>query len=64
MPNMILFLCLFLKCYFYFRIYYLGKSVSSEDVNPDFVNQSNEINEVIVLCFGKFSDAKNAIKMS
>ena len=29
------------------------KSVSSVDVNPDFVHQSNEVNEVIVLCFEK-----------
>ena len=32
--------------------------MSSEDVNPDCVHQSNEIDEVIVLCFGKGSDAK------
>ena len=38
--------------------------MSSVDVNPDFVHQSNEINEVIVLCFEKCSDAKNGIKMS
>ena len=38
--------------------------MSSGDVNPDFVHQSNEINEVIVLCFGKCSDAKNGITMS
>ena len=38
--------------------------MSSEDVNPDFVHQSNEIEEVIVLCFGNCSDAKNGIKMS
>ena len=35
--------------------------MSSEDVNPDFVHQSNEI---IVLCYAKCSDAKNGIKMT
>ena len=50
------------KCYFHFRIYYLGESVSSEDVNPDFVCQSNEIDKT--LSFGKCSDAKTSIKMS
>ena len=36
----------------------------SEDVNPDFVHQSNEIDKTIVLSFGKCSDAKTCIKMS
>ena len=36
----------------------------SEDVNPDFVHQSNEIDKNIVLSFGKCSDAKTCIKMS
>ena len=30
----------------------------SEDVNPDFIHQSNEIDKTIVLSFGKCSDAK------
>ena len=28
----------------------MKESVSSEDVNPDFVHQSNEINEIIMCC--------------
>ena len=36
----------------------MKESVSSEDVNPDLVHQSNEI---IVLCFGKCSAAKNVL---
>ena len=38
----------------------------SEDVNPDFVHQSNEINKTIVLSFGKCSDAKTftAVKLT
>ena len=52
------------KCYFHIKIYFGGESVFSEDVNPDFVLQSNEIDETIVLSFGKCSDAKTCIKMS
>ena len=52
------------KCYFHFKIHYLGKSVFSEDVYPDFVHQGNEIDKAIVLSFGKCSDAKTCIEMS
>ena len=47
---MILFLCLFLEMLFLFQHLLFGKSVSSEDVNPDFVRQSNEFYEVIMYC--------------
>ena len=44
---------------------FLGRvRVFSEDVNSDFVHQSNEIDKTIVLSFGKCSDAKTCIKMS
>ena len=41
---------------FSFHIYFWGESQFSEDVNPDFVHQSNEIDKTIVLSFGKCSD--------
>ena len=62
MPNVTLYSLIVLRnAIFHFKIYYLEESVSSEDVNPDFVHQSNEINEIIVLCFGKCSAAKNVL---
>ena len=42
-------------------IYFWGESVFSEDVNPDFVHQSNEIDKTNVLSFGKCSDAKTIL---
>ena len=36
----------------------------SEDLNPDFVHQSNEIDKTFVLSIGKCSDAKTCTKMS
>ena len=47
MPNMILFLCLFLEMLFLFQNLSFGKTLSSENINPDFVHQSNEINEAM-----------------
>ena len=44
-------------------IYFWGESVFSEDVNLDFVHQSNEIDKTVVLSFGKCSDAETCIKM-
>ena len=49
---------------FSYHIFLGGESVISEDVNPDFVHLSNEIDKTIVLSFGKCSDAKTCIKMS
>ena len=38
------------KFYFHIKIYFWGESVFSEDVNPDFVHQSNEIRLIRLLC--------------
>ena len=50
------------KFYFDFQSYHLGISVSSEDVNPDFAQQSNEINEVLCVVLWKMLRCKKWLK--
>ena len=50
---MILFLCLFLEMLFLFQNLLFGKIRVFCGCQSHFVHQSNEVNEVIVLCFKK-----------
>ena len=59
MPNMISFLCLFLE-----MLFFISYIVIWENLNADFIHQNNKINEVVVLCFGKCSDAESGRKMT